>query len=140
MVRLLVSCRVVVVMVVPLLVGAAAAVALAGVGVADEQLGAVALDDVHAVAVAVAVVVAVAGLVEGLLAPQVVLARRVCRHLLACRLVEVLPGLAVVTVQAASAARGATVEARHRVAVGRGSVTVVLAAAAAVSGNFTKIS
>ena len=45
---------------------------------------------------------------------------------------EVLPGLTVVAVQTAAAARRAAVEARHGVAVGGGPVTVMLAAPAAV--------
>lgn len=132
--RLLVSGRMVVVMVVPLFVGATAAVALARVGVADEEFGTIALDYVDAVAVAV--VVPVAWLVQGLLTPQVVLARGVCGYLLSGgRLVKVLPGLAVIPVETASATGGATVEARHRVAIRRGSVTVVLAATS-VSENY----
>lgn len=123
----------VMVMVVSLLVGAA--VALAGVGgaVADDELGAVALD-AGGSAASVPVIVTVARLVEGLLAAQGrVVARTTGGHLLAGRrLVQVLPGLAVVAVQAAPATRRATVEARHGVAVGRCPVPVVLTPSAAV--------
>jgi hypothetical protein len=125
---------VVVVVVVPLLVGAAAVVALGSVSgdVADDELGAVALD-AAVVARAVPVIVPVGGLVEGLLAPQ---GRVVAPGdlLPGRRLVEVLPGLTVVTVQATSTPGRAAVEASHGVAVGGGSVPVMLTTPAAIPG------
>lgn len=110
------------VMMMTLLVGDAGVLARRVRGdVADDQLRAVALG------VVAAEVLPVSRLVQGLLA-----AERRMAGLVASGLVQVLPGLPVIPVQAAPTLRGTAVETGDGVAVGRCTVTIVFAAPSAV--------
>lgn len=117
------SVMMMVVMVMTLLIGDAGLLARRVRGdVADDQLRAVALG------VVTAEVLPVPWFIQGLLA-----AERRMAGLVAGGLVQVLPGLAIIPVQAAPTLRGTAVEAGDGVAVGGGAVTIVLAAPSAVS-------
>lgn len=122
------------VMMMSLLVRISRSVALTRVSIANDQFRTISFD----VGAAVAIVVSVTGLVECLLTSQ----RRVIRacagradFLTGRRLVKIFPSLTIVAVQTTSTTRRSAVETRDGVAVGRGSMPIVLASSTSVSAR-----
>lgn len=112
------------VMMMSLLIGDAGVLARRVRGdVADDQFRAIALG------VVTAEVLPVSWFIQGLLATK----RRMTGGLVAGGLVQILPGLAVISIQTSSTLRGTAIETGDGITIGRCTVTIVSTASSAVS-------